>query len=243
LGVHDAQGNLRYCGKVGTGFNEAVLSTLAPRLAKLEQSKPPFVNPPRGYEAKGAHWVKPQLVAEIAFTEWTRDGTVRHPSFQGLREDKEAADVVVEMPVDTETAQTASASRPRRAAAKKAAAGATPNSVAGIVISNPDKVLYPEAGYTKLEVARYYEAVGERMLEHVRDRPLTLVRCQNGWKRCFYQKHAKAGVPDVIEQIEIRESTGTGMYMMANSVPAIVALLQMGVLEIHPWGATREHLD
>src|SRR5512140_2466636 len=81
------------------------------------------------------------------------------------------------------------------------------------------------------------------MLEHLRNRPLTLVRCPNGWKRCFYQKHAKAGAPDVIERIDIEESTGVGTYMMANSVDAIIALLQMGVLELHPWGATREHLD
>ncbi|MDQ6620933.1 MAG: non-homologous end-joining DNA ligase [Pseudomonadota bacterium] len=375
LGVHDAQGQLRYCGKVGTGFNEALLTSLTPRLEKLQQSAAPFVNPPRGYEAKGSHWIKPELVAEIAFTEWTRDGTVRHPSFQGLREDKAARDVVLEVPAEAPeadvaetvpavgataegapgaqggspsgrrkaatkpvptkaggaeasdstvraakqaevetsatkvTARKRSASMPAsaktsagktsadnvsatktsatkaattkaattKAAATKAAAtkaadtkgsagnradttttaadlsragGTTKanpsehdNVVAAVVISNPDKVLYPEAGYTKLELARYYEAVGELMLPHLRDRPLTLVRCPNGWKHCFYQKHAKDGVAKALEQVEIRESTGLGTYMIANSVTAIVTLLQMGVLELHPWGSTRGQLD
>ena len=249
LGVHDAGGALRYCGKVGTGFNEALLSTLAPKLARLQQDKPAFVNPPRGYDAKGAHWIKPQLVAEIAFTEWTRDGTVRHPSFQGLRSDKKPRDVVLESPIDVDTvkgeATSGKAPAKRANAVRKSASGAASDEsvAAGIAISNPDKVLYPEARYTKLELARYYETVGERMLPHLAGRPLTLVRCPNGWKHCFYQKHAKAGAPDALEQIEIRESTGIGVYMMANSVAAIVALLQMGVLEIHPWGATRAHLD
>ncbi len=113
----------------------------------------------------------------------------------------------------------------------------------GVALSNPDKVLYPEAGYTKRDLAEYYAAVGEWLLPHLADRPLTLLRCPNGWTHCFYQKHAKESIPDAVEQVKVRESDGTGMYMMANSVPAIVALLQMGVLELHPWGSRRQHLD
>ncbi|HXC39973.1 MAG TPA: non-homologous end-joining DNA ligase [Burkholderiales bacterium] len=96
LGVYQPDGRLRYSGKVGTGFNEATLQAVYRKLKPLEIARPAFANPPKGAEARGAHWVKPQLVAEIAFTEWTDDGTLRHPSFQGLREDKNAREVVRE---------------------------------------------------------------------------------------------------------------------------------------------------
>ncbi len=293
LGVHDTEGKLRYCGKVGTGFDDATLGMLAPILARKERARSPFADPPTGYEAKGAHWVTPDLVAEIAFTEWTRDGTVRHPSFQGLREDKKARDVVLERPVDADALATpdakaqpagptsattdppagrAKTGSTRRAAATsssaaagdrasaggraaagkgsggraaRAAGSATPDAVAGIAISHPDKVLYPEAGFTKRDLARYYEAIGEWMLPHVAGRPLTLVRCPEGWERpCFFQKHAKAGTPQAVEKVEVPEGNGgTATYMMANTVPALVALLQMGVLEFHVWGSRQPHLD
>ena len=101
LGVYEPDGSLRYSGKVGTGFNEHVLASLKQKLDRLVQKEPPFINPPKGAEARRAHWVKPQLVAEIAFTEWTKDGTLRHPSFQGLREDKNPTEVVREHPTET----------------------------------------------------------------------------------------------------------------------------------------------
>ena len=98
LGVYEGK-TLRYCGKVGTGFNDALLTSLTTELEKRATDKPPFVNPPTGAEGRRAHWVKPELVGEVSFTEWTRDGTLRHPSFQGLREDKPARDIVREQPV------------------------------------------------------------------------------------------------------------------------------------------------
>ena len=252
LGVYDGDA-LRYCGKVGTGFNDAMLAKLSGRLAKLAADKPPFVDPPTGAEGRRAHWVKPDLVAEISFTEWTRDGTLRHPSFEGLREDKAARDIVREAPVagategDAGDAQaqptparksTAAAAKaqksPRAAARKGSGAG---NEIEGVAISNGTKLLYPEAGITKAELAQYYAHVGEFIVPQVRDRPLTLVRCPNGWEKCFYQKHATESVSDFIERIDIRDSGGVKPYMMANSVSAVVALLQMGVLELHPWGS------
>jgi bifunctional non-homologous end joining protein LigD len=203
--------------------------------------------------------VKPELVGEVSFTEWTRDGTLRHPSFQGLREDKKARDVVRERPADVADEQPGDASRPAAKsrktakphnAAKSQAANAIdvassdPDSVAGVKITNPGKLLYPEAGVTKHDVARYYAAVGELIVPHLERRPLTLVRCPEGWnKECFYQKHAASNVPLTIDRIKVPESTGTATYLMANSVTAVVALLQMGVLELHPWGAREGHLD
>jgi bifunctional non-homologous end joining protein LigD len=108
--------------------------------------------------------------------------------------------------------------------------------VAGVALSNPEKLLYPEAGLAKQDLARYYEAVGERMLVHLAQRPLTLLRCPDGWaKGCFFQKHAETGVPEAVTRIDV--GRGKSAYLAANSVPAIVALLQIGALELHPWGS------
>jgi len=265
LGVYEPDGKLRYSGKVGTGFNEVTLKSLHKRLQALETKAPAFSNPPRGYEAKGAHWTEPELVAEIEFTEWTNDGTLRHPSFQGLREDKKARDVVRERPVETEevrktparasTSKAKSKAPARRAAkaAKKAAkaeakpaAAASANegsAVAGIKISNPDKILYPEAGITKHDLALYYEKVADWILPHLHDRPLTLVRCPSGWEKpCFYQKHPDAKVNEVIERVTVQEGKGPTIYMMANSTEALAALSQMGAIELHPFGSSAPKL-
>jgi bifunctional non-homologous end joining protein LigD len=251
LGVYEPDGTLRYSGKVGTGFNAASLVSLREKLDAIAQKTPAFSNPPRGAEARRAHWVQPKLVAEVAFTEWTEDGTLRHPSFQGLREDKKATDVVRERPANGASAESV---EPAPAASrKKTGAGSPPainekparargrkdaDVVAGIQLSNPDKPLYPDAGLTKRDLALYYEAVADWILPHLEQRPLSLVRCPNGWQKpCFYQKNADAGVDPAIDRVKVQTSDGPATYMMANSASATVALLQMGVLEIHPWGA------
>lgn len=154
-------GKLRYAGKVGTGFTAASLKELRARLEPLGRKTCPLAAPPSGPDARGVRWVEPVLVAQVAFTGWTRDGLLRHPSFKGLREDKAASDVVVETP-----------EAPPR-------------------LTHPERVLYPGTGVTKLELARYYMAAAERMLPLVAGRPLALVRCPGGvGKPCFYQKNA-----------------------------------------------------
>ena len=240
LGVHDANGRLRYSGKVGTGFDAASLADISGKLAGLAQRQSPFADPPQGAEGRRAHWVKPVLVAEVAYSEWTSDGTLRHPSFRRLRPDQVATAVVREPAADATdldaTIGHGPAAQPVRASAR---APSDPNAIAGVVLTNPDKLLYPEAKLTKRDLASYYAAAGEWMLPHVVNRPLTLVRCPNGWDRkCFYQKNADDGMHEAIARIAIRsDDGGSSVYMMANSVAAIVALLQMGVLEIHPWGS------
>ena len=265
LGVHDGR-DLRYCGKVGTGFNDALLESLHRKLEALRTDASPFTNPPTGAEGRRARWVKPELVAEVTFTEWTRDGTLRHPSFEGLREDKRARDVVRESPAhpspqDESTSSSRAAAAQRTSPARKRAANGVAtakgarkqapaaksvarrnetagDAVAGVAISNGDKLLYPEAGITKRDVAEYYAAVGDWIVPQLSGRPLTLVRCPNGWdKPCFFQKHATQGLSEFIDRIDIREGGGEQPYMMANNVAAVVALLQMGVLELHPWGS------
>jgi bifunctional non-homologous end joining protein LigD len=283
LGVYEKDGTLSYSGKVGTGFNEATLGELYKNVKALETKEPAFRNPPRGYEAKGAHWIRPELVAEIEFTEWTNDDTLRHPSFQGLREDKKAKDVMREHAVATEevtesaparkatakftakksatAAKTARRKRTRNSEDANGTAGkrstraaktpkraesqeSDPGTVADVKLSNPGKILYPEDGITKRELAEYYEQIADWILPHLRGRPLTLVRCPNGWsKSCFYQKHPDAGVNPVIERVKVRESSGDTLYMMANSVSALVAILQMGALELHPFGSSVPKLD
>ena len=272
LGVYDG-GDLRYCGKVGTGFDDALLSSLGAVLRKRTIDKPAFVDPPTGAEGRRAHWVKPDLVGEVSFAEWTRDGTLRHPSFRGLREDKPAREIVREKPAhaterspaasedgdgerptSTRAAPTRSATagsraaRPGGSAAAKAstksarrsanASAESPETVAGVIISNGDKVLYPEAGITKRDLAQFYEAIGEWIVPQLAGRPLTLVRCPNGWdKPCFYQKHANSSLSEYIDRIDISDGGGVQPYMMANNASAVVAFLQMGVLELHPWGS------
>ncbi len=246
LGVY-AAGELRYAGKVGTGFDDATLEKIRRQLGKLEQKAAPFVNPPRGFEAKGAHWVEPKLVAEVEFTEWSTAGALRHPSFLGLREDKQARDVKREKPVDVAEepavapAKKAGGARRKPAAKKQGSPGDTgsADTVAGVRLSHPDKQLFPEAELSKLDIARYYEAVADWILPQVRKRPLSLLRCPDGWgKECFYQKHANSSVHASVTRVQVPEGGGKATYFSADSLPALVALAQWGVIELHPWGSS-----
>lgn len=255
LGVYDGKGQFRFAGRTGTGFSERSLKELHKKLTALEQSKSPFVNPPQGIDARGVHWVKPRLVAEVSFAEWTNEGLLRQAAFQGLREDKPAKSVIKEGPGKKTPARTAS-SGPSKTAVRRRA-GTTgkaakknetsedgPTTVAGVTLSHPDRVLFPDQGFTKLALARYYEQVGTWLLPHLQDRPLTLVRCPEGHnKECFYQKHANDKVPDTIGRVKIHGEKGVSWYMLADSLPAVIGLVQMGVLELHTWGAKQDALD
>jgi bifunctional non-homologous end joining protein LigD len=210
---------LTYAGKVGTGFSEASLSELHAKLRPLKVSEPVFARPPRGAQARGVTWVKPRLVAQIGFTETTSDGLLRHPTFKGLRDDKPAREVKLETP--------ATATAPRH-----------------YPITHPDKVLYPEQGITKQEVLDYYALVAERMLPHVANRPLTLVRCPNGYgKACFFQKHPGAGTPPGLRSIAIREKEGKSPYSVLDDEQGLFALVQLGALEIHTWGSRADDFE
>ncbi len=240
LGVYDAKGDLRYAGKVGTGFDDALLKSMRAKLDKLERDSPAFANPPRGFEAKGAHWVEPKLVAEVKFTEWSDAGSLRHPAFVGLREDKKASEVMREKAATSgAAAPKARAAKPIAAKKSKAGSGADKtDSVAGVKISHPEKLLFPEAGLSKISLARYYESIADWILPQVADHPLSLFRCPDGWdKQCFYQKHADKSVHASVSRIEVPEGGGTATYFAANSLQALVGLVQWGVVELHPWGS------
>jgi bifunctional non-homologous end joining protein LigD len=264
LGVHDADGRLVYAGKVGTGFSHQTLVELETRLSAMEQTSAPVVNPPRGYRARGVHWVRPELVAEVEFTEWTDDGRIRHPSFQGVREDKEAREVVREGEAGggggtagegtagegtagkgTVGNGTAGSGRGTGTAGKGTAGrGKGGLDVAGVRVTNAGRVLWEGQGVTKGELAEYYEVVSEVVLPRLVDRPLTLVRCPSGaGGKCFYQKHANESMPDVIPRVTIDEKDGGEPYMYVDGLPALIALVQFGVLELHIWGSRRDRLD
>jgi len=226
IGYYEGE-RLVFSGKVGTGFTQKVALDLRRRLDALEQKTCPFdPSPPRAVSRK-AHWVKPALVGEVVFTEWTNDGNIRHPSFQGLRLDKKAREVVREVP--------------RAVQVKDAARTFT---VRGVPISHPDRVVYPDPPLTKLDIAKYHESIGEWIVPHVIGRPLTLVRCPEGVSgECFFMKHSKLWAPAPLRRVKIQEKTKVGEYLIADDIAGIVGLVQMGVLEIHTWNSVYEDVE
>ncbi len=248
VGVHE-NGRLVYAGKVGTGFDQKTLRALTKRLASLEQKACPFATPPTGVGRP--HWVTPDLVAEVSFSEWTTDGRMRHPSFQGLREDKPATSVTRELParveevVDMPASSTTAAKGKGRRRPDTASANAPGEAVvAGVRLTHADRVLYPIQKTTKRDLALFYESIADRILPHLEDRPTALVRCPEGVaKECFYQKHVGAWAPDSLRRVKIREKTKVGEYLVVDSLPALVGLVQLGILEIHTWNSVVEQLE
>jgi len=251
LGVHDESGALRYAGRVGTGFTERELAKLHARLTALATPDSPFADLAH---RDGMHWVRPELVADVAFREWTRDGLVRQASYKGLRKDKSAAEVVRESPIPVseavaDSAAEAPATTAPAPAAPAASADTAPLTVRGVRVTNPGRVLEP-AGISKGDLARYYDAVAEHMLPYVADRPLTIVRCPHsaaGHVGCFYQKHPETrGWPKGFRTVEVTDSAGPATYFYLDTAEGLVALAQLGTLEIHAWNsmaADTEHPD
>jgi bifunctional non-homologous end joining protein LigD len=218
VGYYDDRGRLVFSGKVGTGFTRSSSLELRARLNRIERRECPFAEPPAGWLGRNAHWVEPRLVAEVMFTEWTADGKIRHPSFQGLRADKSPREARKEVP-----SPEASARR---------------DVVLGVRISHPDRVVYPALGLTKLDVAHYYERIADWIVPHLRGRPLTLVRCPEGLRgECSYMKHSKVWAPAPLRRVSIQEKKKVGEYLIADDAAAAVALVQMGVLEVHTWNS------
>ena len=234
LGVY-ANGDLTYAGRVGTGFTARSLAELHQKMLPLVRDTPPFWNAPKGAEVRDAHWIEPTLVAEIQFSERTKDGLVRHAVFQGLREDKPASEVRPEYPAETSKKR---ASSPRRGSLKRSPLLPALRSVR---LTHPDRVLYKEQGITKADLALYYAQVAERMLPHVRRRPLMLVRCPEGESQeCFHQKHPGRGVSPTIRRIALEEKKGLFEYMYVEDAAGLIELVQVGALEVHAWGC---HID
>jgi bifunctional non-homologous end joining protein LigD len=244
------KGDLIYCGRVGTGFTEETLSMLSQRLFSLEQHEPPFKNPPTGREARGAHWISPQLVVDVEFTGWTDEEALRHPSYKGLREDKRPDEVALEKEEspagDVPPVEKTEPARRGKNTARTMTSGksSAKSKIAGVSLSNPDRILYPEQGVTKLQLALFYKEIADWILPHVVRRPLTLVRCPQGHQNeCFYQKHLEEALPETMRGVTIREKEGEGIYIVIDDLPGLISLVQLGVLEIHPWGARDDDVE
>jgi len=241
------KGRLRYAGRSGTGFTQKSQQTIRRQLDKLLQSSSPFTDLPKGVSS-GVHWVKPELVAQISFATWTRDNLVRQASFKGLREDKPAKEVVREKSEPPEQATTSDSHRHTAMPASKISktAAKTAAGKTDLPITHPEKVLDSESGMTKRDLANYLIAISERMLPHIADRPLSVVRCPEGsGKPCFFQKHIGTGVPKGISNVPVpnKKNGSVEQYLTFNSVEGLIGMAQMGVLEIHPWGSKNQSLE
>jgi bifunctional non-homologous end joining protein LigD len=252
LGYNEG-GALVYAGRTGTGFTQQTHRMLRDKLEKLRAAKMPFAHVPQDVR-KGAMWVKPELVAQVAFANWTGDNLVRAAAFKGLREDKPAKSVVREEPQSSAARpaaeRSASVAAPKASAAKTARArtsqGPAETEKLPIKLTHPDKVLDAESGATKTVLARYYMEVAESMMPHIDDRPLTLVRCPDGiGKGNFYQKHLNQMLGDGFKSVEVvdRKTGKKEPYITLANDNGIVQFAQIAVLEVHPWGSRNEAME
>jgi bifunctional non-homologous end joining protein LigD len=231
------RGKLTYVGKVGTGFSGELIRDLMARMEPLATDKAP-VEVPRA-DRKGAHYIKPKLVAEIAFAEFTDEGILRHPSFVGLREDKPAKEVVREVPKHTESVTKTSKRKPR---GKKAGTAAEDF---GIEISSPDRVIFPELGLTKKDLADYYATIEPLIMVDAAERPMTLIRFPSGRTgESFFQKHDKGTFGPHVKQIPIEEKDGHFEdYLYFEDIRGLLACVQMGTIEFHGWGSKVDKVE
>ncbi|WP_108395494.1 DNA ligase D [Devosia submarina] len=232
LGTYE-NGQFVYRGRVGTGFSAAMRDKILKQLERRRLAKPPFALVPREI-ARKAQWVRPELVAEVSYAEITPDGSLRHASFQGLRADKLASQVVLER-----------SEQPITASRLDPAIGLQVASAAGVKLSHPEKVLYPGTGITKAHLAAYYALVAERMLPHLRDRPLSLVRDTDGdLTKTFFQKHHLPGMPDAIGSGELQKMSGkSNRILWIEDLAGLLVGVQMNTLEFHVWGGTRQKAE
>jgi bifunctional non-homologous end joining protein LigD len=261
---------LTYAGRVGTGFSAQALEDIREKLEAIKQAESPFAHVPPKEKGPSVRWVAPQLVAQIEFTGWTEGGILRHPSFQGFREDKPARSVTrppsLTLPSSANSPQSAkhaSAEHATMSRAKPAARGRAPHKPkktssgarkksrssadaadVSANLTHPDRVLYPDSGLTKLGLATYYSQVAPWILPHLAGRPLSLVRCPGGQgTKCFFQKHATPEMSSALRRVDVEEKAGTEPYVMVENLEGLLALVQMAVLEIHPWGSRSDRLE
>jgi bifunctional non-homologous end joining protein LigD len=241
--------HLAYVGIVGTGYGQAVVKQIMPELKANAASQSPFggANVPK--KTSDVHWLKPELVAEIEFAGFTGDGMVRQAAFKGLRKDKSASDVRTDEPVKTKVAEP-SRSAPARATKAKTTAANTKSSkgavVMGVTISKPDKAMWPDGGdgepVTKLDLAQYMESVGDWLIAHIKGRPCSIIRAPDGIKGdTFFQRHAMTGMSNLLELVKV--SGDRKPYLQIDRIEGLIAVAQIGGLELHPWNCAPDEPD
>jgi bifunctional non-homologous end joining protein LigD len=236
LGYYDRRGALQYAGRVGTGFSDAQLAALRAQLEPLVRAHAQVAALPKGASLKGVHWTEPALVAEVRYGNWTADKVLRHATFLGLREDKIAAEIVRDTEISAPTVPVAEA---KPLTARRTARDGTAE-FEGVRLTNPDRVLYPEEAITKLDLAHYYAEIANWALPELGRRPLSVVRCPTGLGgETFFQKHASAGTPKAVVPVEIDGET----HLAIKDLAGLISLVQIGVLEIHPWGSTVDNVE
>lgn len=239
------EGNkLTYAGKTGTGFSQDSSRLLRDRLETLQRKSPPFVEVP-GYVKRKAIWVDPDLVAQINFRTWTADGLIRQSAFKGLREDKPPSEVVRERSILPATIEEDSLTTSSSQKSASTAAPRRPISSKGR-LTHPDKIIDPESGLTKQQLAAYYEEIAPYLLPHIAGRPLSIIRCPGGsGEKCFFQRHLNSSSPRGLEGIEIRNKDGDEkeIYLTLITAEALIGMAQMNVLELHPWGCTNRDIE
>ncbi len=256
MGYYDGKGALHYAGGVGTGFSQATLKDLHGRLKKLERKVGPRIivhgqeGPPRGIR-----WVKPELIAELQFLDWTGDGVLRHAAFLGLREDKEPAEVVREPPEAAAAGRAVAAgaivtARAPRSGRKRRSTASQKN-VPSIIdkrgeadgevsLTHPDRVLWPQPELTKADLAQYWQTMADLALPHIAGRPLALLRCPDGIDgEQFFQKKASPGFPRQILDLRL----GGEQVLAIEDADGLQALAQMSAIEIHPWGSRLDDIE
>lgn len=212
IGINESSNKLTYCGHVGTGFNEKTLKTISNLLKKYKSTHMPFDSVPTA-EAKNVCWVKPKLIIEVEFRGWTRDKILRQASFKGIRHDKNTEDIILEKPL----------------------------AIQNFNLTNPNKILYPEQSITKTDIARYYTSIREWILPYLVNRPLTLVRCPNGYQnQCFYQKHLDTDVKSIFPIVITGDKEP---FLYIKNYQGLMELVQLGTLEIHPWGSRIDNIE
>ena len=249
LGVYENE-KLKYIGSSGGGFKDTQLSSIHKKLQKLEQKESPFDEKIPG--SSSITWVKPELICEVAFSEWTKDGKIRHPVFMGLRTDKEPEQVKKEkeepakkVKKEAEEKKPELITDKKVSTTKKGGKKITANGKE-LIISNWEKVYWPEEGYTKGDLIEYYDAVAKVMLPYLKDRPESLNRFPDGiYGESFYQKDMEGLLPEWIDSFTVdRESTeGTIKYMLCQNKAALLFMANLGCIEINPWCSSVQKPD
>jgi bifunctional non-homologous end joining protein LigD len=243
LGTYDKEGVLRYAGNVGSGFNAESLRDVTARLKALATDVSPF--PPRSVPGRKHHWVKPELIAEVSFSEWTNTGSVRHPVFQGLRTDKPARGITRERPTPVKEVEMKENAEPvSKEPASKEAVSPEGKLPATLKITNGDRVVDEKSGATKMDVVRYYALVGELMMEHLKGRPVSLVRAPSGIKgELVFQKHADIKkLPGMKHMDQALDPDHPPMLEVGN-IAGILSAAQWNAIEFHTQNATSKAYD